>query len=295
MRFPGRTIQFAALAAACLILLAGLPQALALEVPGLKGHVNDYAHMLRSATQRQIEAVLTDLERTDGTQIVVLTVLSLQGDSLEDFSIRVAETWKIGRKGLDNGAILLISKNDRKVRIEVGYGLEGKLTDLISGRIIRNIITPNFRNGRFDQGVGEAVAALIGVVRGEFTARDVPRPTGANGGKGFPMAALLGLFFLIHVLGRVNRSVGAVSGGLLAPIAGALFFNLGFIFILALIPLGIIGGLLISAMGGPISFGRTTSRGSGGFWGGGYSSGGGFGGFSGGGGGFGGGGASGGW
>jgi len=102
---------------------------------------------------------------------VVLIVPSLEGDALEDFSMRVAEQWKIGHKGLDNGAILLISKADRKVRIEVGYGLEGRLTDLAAGRIIREAILPAFRAGRFDQG-GERVQAMIDSVRGEFKADD---------------------------------------------------------------------------------------------------------------------------
>jgi uncharacterized protein len=101
------------------------------EVPVLTGRVNDYAGMLSAAAVSRIDSMLAGLERTDSTQVVVLTVNSLEGDALEDFSIRVAEKWGIGQKGRDNGAILLISKNERKVHIEVGYGLEGRLTDLI--------------------------------------------------------------------------------------------------------------------------------------------------------------------
>lgn len=282
-----------------LILLAGAVNGFALDVPELKGHVNDYAGMLSTATQRQLEAVLTDLEQKESTQIVVLTIPSLQGDSLEDFSIRVADAWKIGQKGRDNGAILLISKNDRKIRIEVGYGLEGSLTDLISGRIIRNVIAPQFRSGRFEQGISDGVAAMIGAVRGEYTAEDASRPTRQKQ-QGSPLVAIIALVFLINVLGRVSRYLGAAAGGVLTPIAGALFFGPG-LFLLGLIPLGIIGGLLISVFGGPLSFGHAVTRHHrGGFWGGGFGGGGGFssggfGGFSGGGGGFGGGGASGGW
>ena len=99
----------------------------------LSGHVNDTAGMLHASTKQQLEAVLTDLEKTDSTQVAVLTIDSLEGDSLEDFSMRVAEQWKIGQKGSDNGAILLVARQDRKIRIEVGYGLEGKLTDLMAG------------------------------------------------------------------------------------------------------------------------------------------------------------------
>ena len=149
----------------------------ALEVPALKGRVNDYAGIISDAAERQLETVLADLERTDSTQIVVLTISSLKGDSLEDFSIRVAEQWKIGQKNNDNGAILLVSKQDRKIRIEVGYGLEGKLTDLMSGRIIRNVITPNFKSGDFDAGIVQGVSAMIGTVKGLYTAESKPAGT----------------------------------------------------------------------------------------------------------------------
>ncbi len=275
----------------------------ALEVPQLKGRVNDYARMLSAHTQRQLEAALADLERTDSTQVVVLTIPSLGGDAMEDFSIRVAEQWGLGQKGNDNGAILLIAKGDRKIRIEVGYGLEGKLTDLMAGRIIRNVITPQFKMGRFDQGVANGVGAIIGVVKGEFKSTGtMPRTRGRRGSASPGLIGLVVLLFFMNVLGRVNRFVGAAGGGLLAPIGGALFFNLGLMGILALIPLGIVGGLLMGVMGPPLTFGhlathrhRSSYWGGGGFSSGGFGGGGGFGGFSGGGGGFGGGGASGGW
>ena len=280
-----------------LLVLACAVNATALEVPRLKGHVNDYAAMLGTASVRQLEAVLTEFEQEASTQIVVLTVLSLQGDALEDFSIRVAEAWRVGQQKLDNGAILLIAKNDRKIRIEVGYGLEGRLTDLLAGRIIRNVIAPHFKSGRFDQGVTAGVAAMIDAVRGEYSATDLPRqPQQAQ--KGVPIIALFALFFLINTLGRASRWMGAAAGAILFPIAGALFFGLGPLFLLGLVPLGLGVGLLISQIGGPLVAGRATSGYRGGYWGGGSGGGfssGGFGGFSGGGGGFGGGGASGGW
>ena len=208
------------------LVMACAVNATALEVPRLKGHVNDYAAMLGTASTRQLEAVLTEFEQKESTQIVLLTVLSLQGDSLEDFSIRVAEAWKVGQPKLDNGAILLIAKNDRKIRIEVGYGLEGRLTDLLAGRIIRNVIAPHFKSGQFDQGITAGVAAMIDAVRGEYTATDAPRhPQQAQ--RGVPVIALFALFFLINALGRASRWMGAVSGAVLFPIAGALFFGLG--------------------------------------------------------------------
>ena len=274
----------------------------ALNVPELKSRVNDYGGMLSSSTARQLEAVLEDLERTDSTQIVVLTIKSLEGESLEDFSMRVAEKWGIGQKGKDNGAILLISKNDRKLRIEVGYGLEGSLTDLISGRIIRNVITPYFKRGDFNAGISNGVQAMIQAVRGEFKGdtRQVRHERKPSAGIGiFPIFIIL---VIVNILSRVKRPLGAVSGGILFPVIGALLFGPGLLMLL-LVPIGIIAGLIMSLIGSPISFSSThNSRRSGsGYWmsgggfGGGGFGGGGFGGFSGGGGGFGGGGASGGW
>ena len=265
----------------------------ALDVPQLKGRVNDNAGILSPATERQLDAVLADLERSDSTQIVVLTLPSLQGDNLEDFSLRAAEKWQIGQKQFDNGALLLIAVKERKLRIEVGYGLEGSLTDLMAGRIIRNVIVPRFKEGRFDQGVADGVSAMIGVVKGEFTPpqRTRRRPDGGGFSGGF--IALLALLFLFNMLGRLNRGLGAVAGGVIAPILGVVFLQAGLIWLLLLIPLGALVGFLLSLMGGPLVFGHR--RGGIGYWGGGgggFSSGGGF---SGGGGGFGGGGASGGW
>lgn len=275
-------------------------KASALEVPKLQGRVNDYAGILSPSTESHVEASLRELEQTDGTQIVVLTIDSLKGDNLEDFSIRVAEQWKIGQKGLDNGAILLISKNDRQMRIEVGYGLEGKMTDLMAGRIIRDVITPNFRAGQYDRGVIEGVQAMIQLVRGEF-APSKAQPAGKNNPnyRGFfPMA--LFFLFLINMFGRVRRILGPLTGGLLFPIISAGFLNLGLPWILLSIPIGLLVGYLLSLLGGPVSFSHPRGRGSG-MWMGGFGGRGGrissrgFGGFSGGGGGFGGGGASGRW
>lgn len=268
----------------------------ALEVPALKQRVNDYAELINPSTQQQLETALAQLEQTDSTQIAVLTITSLEGDSLEDFSIRVVEQWKLGQKDADNGVLLLISKNDRKIRIEVGYGLEGKLTDLTAGRIIRQVISPQFKMGRFDQGIIDGVSALVSVVRGEFKAPPENRRGTRRKGTSPGMIGLFALFFFMNMLSRIHRFLGAGIGAVLAPIAGVLFFKMGLLGALALIPIGFAGGLLLSLFGGPLTFGHTTThrRGGGGYWGGGgFGSGGG--GFGGGGGGFGGGGASGGW
>ena len=122
----------------------------ALDVPPLKGRVNDYADMISPEAESLLEERLKAFEESDSTQVVILTVNSLEGDALEDFTIRVAEKWKIGQTKKDNGVILFASKNDRRMRIEVGRGLEGVLTDLLSGRILDNVIRPKFRAGEFD-------------------------------------------------------------------------------------------------------------------------------------------------
>ena len=281
-----------------LICLLQVPSLLALEVPPLKQRVNDTAGMLSTFTKQQLEEILGRLEQTDSTQIVVLTIPSLGGEVLEEFSIKVADQWKIGKKGLDNGAILLIAKNDRKIRIEVGYGLEGSLTDLMAGRIIRNVIVPNFKAGNFDQGVIDGVQAMIGVVRGEYQAPEKAPGGGSKNKDSTPgFGGLIAFLFFISMLGRLRRPMGIAAGGILAPLAAGLFFNLSPIWILLSIPIGLLAGLILSFLGSPLAFGHGHHhRRSGGGWPGGIG-GGGFstGGFGGGGGGFGGGGASGGW
>jgi len=271
--------------------------AFGIEVPPLKARVNDYASILSPATLRQLENSLEAFEKAESTQIAVLTISTLEGAPIEDFSIRVADTWKIGQKGLDNGAILLISKNDRKLRIEVGYGLEGKLTDLICGRIIQQVIVPQFRAGNFDQGVISGVNAMMEAVKGEFQApAKEAQPSGkvSFGHNLFFMLILFG--FLVVNLGRASRALGTVAGGIMLPIFGAMSLTASLLLMVALIPVGLILGAVLSLIGSGMGASTPGHRRTamGGFWGG---SGGGFssGGFGGGGGGFGGGGASGGW
>jgi len=140
----------------------------ALPVPALTGRVNDYAGMISAPVKAELEAKIKQFETAESTQIVILTVPSLKGDVIEDFSIRVVEAWKIGQKGKDNGVLLIVSKDDHKVRIEVGFGLEGKLTDLVSGHITRNEIVPAFKAGQFDAGFTKGVTAIIAAVHGEY-------------------------------------------------------------------------------------------------------------------------------
>jgi uncharacterized protein len=280
------------------ILWLAVSWAGAVEVPELKARINDYANMLSPATKRQLEKTLQGFEAAQSTQIVVLTIPSLKGESIESFSIRTAEAWKIGQKGLDNGAILVIARNDRKLRIEVGYGLEGRLTDLLAGRIIRQIITPAFKTGNFDLGIVNGVHAMMEAVTGEFAVQPIQKPTGRVNGLSGLLIPLIVFVFLIMQLGRITRALGTIAGGIMLPVFGGMFFGGSLIFLLMLIPIGLAAGLFLSLIGS--AFHAASGGGRGIFIGGsgrGFGSGfgGGFGGFSGGGGGFGGGGASGGW
>ena len=180
----------------------------ALEVPPLSGHVNDRAGLLRSDTVLKLEQFLSEFERSDSTQLVVLTIPSLEGEVLEQYALKVAESWGIGQKGKDNGALLLIARDDRKIRIEVGYGLEGRLTDLLSGRIIDNEISPHFKAGNFNDGVVAGVVAMTEAVRGEYqgTGRTVSKKKQRS-----PWGTLLLLLFLGPGLMMLNR--GSRSGG----------------------------------------------------------------------------------
>jgi uncharacterized protein len=162
----------------------------ALDVPELRGYVNDYASMISPSTKAQLAEKLKAFEESDSTQIVILTISSLKGEVIEDFGIKVAESWKIGQKGKDNGVLFLVSKQDRKMRIEVGRGLEGRLTDLVAGRIIDLVIAPRFKSGDFDGGFTAGVSALIDATRGEFQANQRRSPRGRSYGYYYPPLTL---------------------------------------------------------------------------------------------------------
>ena len=166
---PFMEAPFVRLLGVLLILLSFAGSAFALTVPEKPtAYVNDYAALLSEGARRNLEAVLGQFEKETSNQIVVAIFPSLDGQVLEDFSIKLAEKWKIGTKKNNNGVILLIFKNDRKVRIEVGYGLEGALPDATARMIIQREITPSFRQGDFDGGVTRAVNAMIQATKGEY-------------------------------------------------------------------------------------------------------------------------------
>ena len=151
---------------AMLTLVAGTARAAVLEVPYLSGRVVDTAEVLSADASARIGELLRAHEADSGNQVVVLTVPGLGGESVEDFAERVFQAWRLGQAGKDNGVLIAIAVEDRRLRIEVGYGLEGTLTDLAAGRIIRGIITPRFRAGDYDGGIEAGVSAVIGVLAG---------------------------------------------------------------------------------------------------------------------------------
>jgi len=276
------------LLASCLAL--SLAARADVAVPPLTAHVTDLTGTLTAEQAQTLDEALRTFEAQKGSQLAVLIVPTTAPETIEQYGIRVAEQWKLGRKNVDDGAILIVAKNDRAVRIEVGYGLEGALTDVTSFRIIDEIIKPRFREGDFYGGISAGLDRMMGVIEGE----PLPLPPATT-----PRAQLRPLvpIFLVLVLvvgGFMRSTLGRLPGALVT--SGVL--SLLVWFFAGALGIAIIAGLIAffftllrGGMGGPWMMGG----GSGG-WGGGF--GGGFaggGGFSGGGGGFGGGGASGHW
>jgi uncharacterized protein len=266
-------------------------------VPPLAGRVTDQTATLTGEQKSALEQTLRSFEARKGSQIAVLIVPSTAPESIEQYALRVAEKWKPGRKNVDDGALLVVAKDDRTLRIEVGYGLEGALTDAACKRIISEIIVPRFRQGDFYGGITAGVDQILGVIDGEPLPVPSAQPSGQSRGI---MSILPVLMILALVAGGVLHTVlgrfpGAlVTGGAVSVIAWMLA---GAIFIA--VAAGVIAFLftLMSGMGGRGLGGGGMGGGfRGGGFGGGFGGGGfGGGGFSGGGGGFGGGGASGRW
>ncbi len=202
---PGRG---AALAAAA--MLAAAVAWAALTFPALTGRVVDEAGLLTAAERQSLTEMLAAHERATTNQVVVVTLNSLQGTSIEDYGFQLGRHWGIGQKGKDNGALLIVAPNERQVRIEVGYGLEGELTDATSKLIIETIIVPAFKAGRFGPGIVAGTGAILKVLGGEELAvpakrREAERETG-----GLPLLPMLfiGLFWLLAMRGRSGRRGG---------------------------------------------------------------------------------------
>ena len=284
------------------LLLGWVAPALALvAVPPLTGRVVDQTGTLSSGDIASLTQTLRDLETRKGSQIAILIVPTTDGEAIAPFALRVAEAWKIGRKKIDDGALLVIAKNDRHLRIEVGYGLEGALNDVTTKRIIDEVITPKFKSGDFAGGVSAGISRMIAIINGEKLPEPAPEhwqgPSLANWIDPFNPFVLAFVFIvsggLRAVLGRLVGSIA--TGGFVGVLAWLFIGSLGFAAVIGVIAFLISAVIDLMPSGG--------SRGTRGGWSGGSSSGGwssgssssDSGSFSGGGGSFGGGGASGSW
>ena len=284
------------------LLLGALLARADVAVPPLTGRVTDLTGTLSGGAVSRIEAKLANFEASKGSQIAVLIVPTTAPEEIEQYGIRVEDAWKLGRKGVDDGGYLIVAKNDRRARIEVGYGLEGALSDAVANRIIDETITPHFKSGDFDGGVEAGVDQMISVINGE----PLPAPDKKwehRSGLGNLLPVLLIVVFVASgvLRGLFGRLFGSLATGGLAG---------GIVWLLShLLPIGVGAGViafLFAMLAGSNSRGWSAGRGwgggfggglGGGFGGGGFGGGGfgGGGGFSGGGGGGGGGGASGSW
>jgi uncharacterized protein len=250
-------------------------------VPPLSGRVVDQTGTLSSADVASLTQTLKNLEARKGSQVAVLIVPTTAPETIEQFSIRVAEAWKIGRKKIDDGALLVIAKNDRKLRIEVGYGLEGALNDVTAQRIIDEVITPRFRNGDFAGGISAGVGRIVGVIDGEPLPAPAPRQSSGSSSSFDPFNPFV--LFAIFVVGAILRTTlgrlaGSVTtGGVVAALAWFIAGSLA-----ASVIIGVIAfiftmfGDSMASSGGAGSYSRSGgSSDSGGFSGGGGSFGGG--------------------
>jgi len=210
------------------LLLIGLALAClgarAADVPYLSGRVVDNAEILGSETKRKLSEQLKAHEAETGNQIAVLTVPTLEGESVESYAEQVFNTWKLGQKGKDNGVLVLVAPNERRMRIEVGYGLEGTLTDVAASRIIRNVMTPRFKEGDYEAGIAAGVAAVIGQLAGTETlpadppqssSGEEPKSDSLFDGPDLPLteriligAFIFGIIGLFTVIGIVTPGMG---------------------------------------------------------------------------------------
>jgi uncharacterized protein len=285
------------LAAGCLALLLCLPvfraAATELPVPPLSGRVVDPAGLLQANTRQQLETRLAALEQRKGAQVAVLLVPTTQPESIEEYAVRVFAAWELGRRGVDDGVLLVLARDDRRLRIEVGYGLEGVIPDAVAKRIIAEHVVPLLRQGDLDSGLLAGVTQIARLIDGEPLPAPAPRaPRGAAAASGGWLADPASwLFWGLVAVSFAGRLLRALFGRLLAALlvaactavlAGIL---LGAWWLGLLIGFGVF--LLVLLGGGLPGFGGRGYGGGRGGWGGG--------GFSGGGGRSGGGGASGGW
>jgi uncharacterized protein len=276
----------------CVLLIGVSAQAEQIAVPSLKTRVTDLTSTLSAEQTNQLTQKLSALEKAKGSQIAILILPTTGEEGIEEFAIRVVDEWKLGRKGIDDGALLLIAKNDKKVRIEVGRGLEGALPDIIASRIIREHIRPAFKEGKFAEGIDAGLEKMISVINGEI----LPEPVKKNSTQSYQedlkifgitpwgILIVLGLGWLAHFIiprwiargtaGAAGIATAMISGAALGP---SLIIGVAVALVLVIISnryfwdfLGIILQI-VSAFSGRGGDSDTFSGGGGGFGGGGAS------------------------
>jgi uncharacterized protein len=280
------------LIAAALLCFAVFTASADVAVPPLQARVTDLTGTLSAARIAELEQQLAAFEAKKGAQVAVLMVPTVQPETIEQYAVRAFEQWKLGRKRVDDGVLLVIAKNDRKLRIEVGYGLEGALTDAAAKRIISDVIVPQFQRGDFAGGVAAGVTRIMAVVDGEALPPPAAQPGSGPANLPFNPEWLIAAFVLFSA---INHALRAVLGRLGA--AGVMALVSGFILWLVISSLAISSIAAVMAFVFSLAAGTRANFGGGygGSGGGSWSSGGGGGGFGGGGGRSGGGGASGSW
>lgn len=181
-----------------------------LEVPELEGRVNDLGNMLSWQNEDDLSALLNSIEDSSGAQIAILTVKSTSPETIEEYSIRVVEEWELGRAEYDDGILILLAKDDRKVRIEVGYGLEGTITDYDSKMIIENLMVPQFKKGDYNQGIHDAVLGIKDLMNGDPLPSPEEVKTTANAEKETSvLASIIAILFMLFffLIGAIISSI----------------------------------------------------------------------------------------
>lgn len=215
------------------------------------GFVNDFTRTLNAQEKLALEEKLSNFSKTYGNEIAVAIVKDLGGDYIENYAVKLFKDWGVGMKGLDNGALILVAINDRQMRIEVGYGLEGSLTDAQSSWIVNNVMKPAFQAGDYYAGIDGAVDKVISVTQGE----KIPSEKVSGGGlaglsaEDIFFAIIFAIMILASILGQSKSWwAGGVLGGIIGIIIGFVkgFLFFGLISILALIPLGLLFDFLVS-------------------------------------------------
>jgi uncharacterized protein len=297
-RALGRLVIGAAAALFALAAAFAATPADPIAVPKLAAHVVDLTGTLTEREREALEGKLKSFEQAKGSQVAVLLVPSIGPETIEEFAGRVTDEWKLGRKGVDDGVLFVVAKQERKLRIHTGRGVQGTLTDALSKRIVSDVVAPRFRGGDFAGGIDAGVDAIMKAIEGEA----LPLPAAKPQGKVDTLSSYGGFlwmgFFLVPIVGMVLRGMfgrffgAGLTSGITGIAAWFLFGSLAFVVVAALF------GFLLTLFAGS-GMARGAGRSGWGGWipsgGGGFGGGGGGGGFSGGGGGFDGGGASGSW